>query len=208
MPLANIWEFLVSDIGGAVVWDEVLKPILKGAVEKHGDKMGQVVYDKFFTDKIRAKLQDYFRLLSERGESGRAAYQRLRARQERHQRDNTENFFVEMLGKVVLTFDGEDPEAALDILEWAGAMSDDEFNAFLEALNHDAFLQVLKRLGGHIRFVWSRIYSSDLNAPGLWQRTNQSVDQWANPFLNRWEGNLRARQQERRQRMDARRFVW
>lgn len=114
------------------------------------------------TDTSRVKLVELFRIME--GRNKIAAENLQRHQRERNDgavisykpeipgkpreryRPGSENTLNELLAKTYLRYDDSEmgQEARLEMFEWLGEMSDEKFDATLEAINHDVVMQYIR----------------------------------------------------------------
>ena len=190
-------EFFLADIPAAVAASigvpALLRAFREGFLEKKSKEAGEKAYDKFFADRIRAKLMLFIRNLAKENPTASSNLfkrqedrQFLRARSygnEAPYEPGDEDFMVAMLGKIFMAFE-DNGEQKLEVFEWLGMLNDEDFDSALEFIHHDAFLQFLRKGWSYIKVAWSKLYNTDQNNPGFIQQADPVVAGHINNFRN------------------------
>lgn len=79
--------------------------------------------------------------------------------------------FAERLTKLYKSLDEpQERWQRVEMFKWFGRMNDEEFDLFIEFLNHDVVIQWLKKSWGWVKEIWGKLYSTDAQNPGLCQK--------------------------------------
>ena len=173
-----IHEFIeiVKEIGVATGVNVVMEK-MKAKVGEHAAEEVK----KKLTDEHRAELLAY---LGELGAYNEVASKNLLRRQaERNAqvprsygghekyKPGDEDRYVTLLTKLYLALNDEhEKNARMETFGWLGEMSDEEFDAALELLNHDVILQYAQKGWWIIQLAWGKFYCADPDNLGVWQK--------------------------------------
>jgi len=152
---------------------------LKNGLKDGGKKASERIIKKF--EESRAELLAFIRSLAAIDKkASETLIQRQRVRQLCEKRSyppyeqyqpGDEDRYVELLTKLYRVLDEpEEKEMRKEIFKWLGRLSDEDFDATLEFLHHDVFIQWLKKSWGWVKEIWGKLYSTDLQNPGLYQK--------------------------------------
>jgi len=79
--------------------------------------------------------------------------------------------FVERLTRLYKSLDEpQEHWQRVEVFKWLGRMEDEEFDLFLEFLNHDLIMQWFKRSWLLLKEAWGKIYSTDPQNIGIYQK--------------------------------------
>lgn len=181
-----IHEFLeiAKEVGIALGLDIMFKKFY----EKGADKASEAVIKKI-TEEHRAELLSFIRHLGVQydKESSENLLRRQRLRQTcspipynptlRYQH-GSEDSYVNLLTKLYIALNDSDKERndRIEIFKWLGRLNEQDFDATLEFLNHDAFIQWMKRSWGWIKEAFRILYSMDPASPGLYQKIDVKIE--------------------------------
>jgi len=79
--------------------------------------------------------------------------------------------FAERLTKLYRSLDEpQEQYQRIEMFKWLGRMEDEEFDLFLEFLNHDVISQALKKSWVRVKEIWGKVYSAGPRNIGLYQK--------------------------------------
>ncbi len=199
-------------------WIEILKEIVVTGVIAGGldalrngaKKTGDVVVDKIISkmEERRGEMLAFIRGLAQRdSQSSKNLLERQRVRQFCQPRSygedkkpyvpGDEDHFVTLLTKLYIALDEpHEKKIRTEVFVWLGRLSDEDFDATIEFLHHDVFIQWLKRSWGWVKNIGSKLSSDDKQNPGFYQRTDQKANGLADQ-LRQFSVNIRARYERR-----------
>ncbi|MBI3638397.1 hypothetical protein HY227_01480 [Candidatus Wolfebacteria bacterium] len=188
-PGAEVAKEGVLAILGAIFWD-LIKTFFRNSAHKGGEIAAEKLTKKFA--ERRDEMLSFIRGLVSRGGSAKRASQNLIKRWEKRQKRAKKSYrvngkvayykpydeaiFAERITKLYTSLDEKgERKARIEIFIWIGNMSDEEFDLFLEFLNHDIVIQFLRRSWEWLKWAWPHIYCSDLKNPGLYQQFKEKL---------------------------------
>jgi len=178
-------------------WREMLKEVivsgviaggldaLKNGAKKAGDATVEKIISRM--DERRGEMLAFIRGLAARDPlASENLIRRQRERQFCHPRSygarepylaGDEDRFVTLLTKLYIALEQPDEKIVRrEIFVWLGRLSDEDFDATIEFLHHDIFIQWLKRSWGWIKNVGSKV-SSRISSTGLCQKIGSLATQ-------------------------------
>lgn len=166
---------------------------VKNGLKKTGEKAGEKVAEKIISkmDERRGEMLAFIRGLVKRDPI--ASDNLLRRQRERQfclprSYGNKERYvpgdedhFVTLLTKLYIALD-EPHEKTIrtEIFVWLGSLSDEDFDATIEFLHHDVFIQWFKRSWGWIKQIGVKYQTAD-------HEVAQQISNWAAAIRARYE---------------------
>ncbi|MEK7146665.1 MAG: hypothetical protein AAB772_00225 [Patescibacteria group bacterium] len=193
--MAQGWTEVFKEVGIALGLDILMKEL-----SKKGAREGSRIIVKKLTDEHRAEVLVF--IVRELAQADQIAADNLLRRQKMRQfcegkyQPGDEDKYVTLLAKLYLTLDGTDGsgkekadgqkerDSRLQIFRWLGGISDPDFDAALEFLNHDVFIQWLKKSWSWLAEISKYIYSNNRKNLGLVQKMDKELAPTARSLRN------------------------
>ncbi len=195
----NLGEIIkeVGIAGAMAALIEGLKEGAKNGGKKVGEKAVEKIAKKF--EEYRDEFLAFVRSLASHGIEGRAAFDNLQRRWKARQlcqprtystnepyKPGDEDIFVDRLTKLYISLnEPQERDTRIEVFKWLGCMPDEEFDVFLELLNHDFIIQWIRRSWMWLKEVWGKFYSTDPQVPGLYQQLDKKLNQKLAPVNKR-----------------------
>lgn len=198
------WKYILSDFLVAGVVASLLDALKNGA-KKAGDKAVEKIISKM--DERRGEMLAFIRgLVARDKEASETLIKRQHDRQFCRQRSygekkqylpGDEDTYVTLLTKLYIALDESDEEIARqEIFVWLGRISDEDFDATIEFLHHDIFVQWLKRSWISIKNklgIFGSVPASLRKAGSKTLDAGKKIDRVAGDLGTRWSQNIQNR---------------
>lgn len=175
--------FNSKEIGKEIVISGVIAGLIDFLRDLFGKKIPKTIEKKF--EESRDEMLTFIRGLDDR-KASKNLLDRWQARElcqprsygkKEPYKHGDEIRFTERLTKLYKSLDEpQEKWQRVEMFKWFGRMADEEFDLFLEFLNHDLVMQWLKRSWLWVKEIWNKLYSSDPQNPGLCQKALTEVD--------------------------------